>query len=79
VAGAADGVAGAADGLAAGADGIEAGGVAGAVASLDCRKICSLTKELTDDAALSALRRTAATPPESLEACGPRGTQPRKA
>jgi hypothetical protein len=50
VGGAADGVADGGDGAAAaGGDGIGADGVGGAVASLDCRKIRSWTKELTDD------------------------------
>lgn len=49
--GTADGVADAGDGAAAGADGIGAVGVGGAVASLDCRKIRSWMKELTDDIA----------------------------
>jgi hypothetical protein len=52
VAGAADGVAdGDGDGGAAGGDGIGAAAVGGAVASLDRRKICASTKELTDDIA----------------------------
>src|SRR5438552_16121303 len=81
VAGGAGTVAGAAyrgDGAAAGGDGIGAGGVGGAVVSLGCRKICSLTKELTDDTALSALWRTASTPSKP-ESCWPRPTRPRKA
>ena len=49
--GAADGVADGGDGDAAGGDGIGAGGAGGAVASLDCRKIRSWMKELTDDIA----------------------------
>src|SRR6266852_8896344 len=77
VAGAPDGVADGGDGAAAGGDGIGAGGVA--VASLDCRKMCSLTKELTDDIALSTLWRTAATPSKYPKACWPDGTKPRKA
>ena len=52
VGGAADGVADGGDGaVAAGGDGIGAGGAGGAVASLDCRKIRSWMKELTDDIA----------------------------
>jgi hypothetical protein len=53
--GVADGGDRVADGGWAGGDGIEAGGVGGAVASavasLDCRQMCSLRKELTDDIA----------------------------
>ena len=51
VAGAADGVTDGGDGAAAGGDEIGARDGGGAVASLDCRKICLLTKELTDDIA----------------------------
>ena len=79
MAGAADGVADAGEGAAAGGDGIGAGGVGGAVASLDCRKICSLTKELTDDTALSARWRTVVTPSKYPETCWLRATKPRKA
>jgi hypothetical protein len=78
VAGAAGGVADGGDATAAGGDGIGAAGVGGAVASLDRRKICSLTKELTDDIALSALWRTAATRSKTSEACWPRPRKPRK-
>jgi hypothetical protein len=78
VAGAADGVA---DGAAAGGDGIGAAGVGGG-ASVERRKMYSLTKELTeeltDDIALPALSRTAATPSKYLKACWPEGTKPRK-
>jgi hypothetical protein len=84
-AGAAGAVAGAADGAgdggaAVGGGGIGAGGVGVgvAVASLDCRKTCSLTKELTDDIAVSTLRRTAATPSKYPKACWLEGTKPRK-
>jgi hypothetical protein len=73
-AGAADGAAD--GGAAAGGGGIGAGGVG--VASLDCRKRCSLTKELTDDIAVSTLRRTAATPSKYPKACWLEGTKPRK-
>ena len=76
MAGAANG-AGDGGGAAAGGDGIGAGGF-GAVASLDCRKMYSLTKELTEDIALSTLSRTAATPSKYPIACRPEGTQPRK-
>ena len=76
MAGAANG-AGDGGGAAAGGDGIGAGGF-GAVASLDCRKMYSLTKELTEDIALSKLSRTAATPSKYPKACWPEGTQPRK-
>lgn len=67
-------MAGAADGddeAAAEGDGTGAGGVGGAVAvaSLGRRKICSLMKELTDDTALSALWRAAATLSEGPETC----------
>jgi hypothetical protein len=55
-----------------------ADGVGGAVASLDCGKMCSLTKELTDDIALSTLWRTAATPSKYPKACWPEGTKLRK-
>jgi hypothetical protein len=79
VAGAADGVADGGDGAAAGGDGIGAGGVGDAVASLDCRKIRSWMKELTDDIALSALSRTAATVSKYPEPCWPGATKPRKA
>src|SRR5712664_3080342 len=64
-AGAAEGGAGGAGAFAEGADAVAGApdgvvdGVGGAVASLDCRKMCSLTKELTDDIALSTLWRTA--------------------
>ena len=75
----ADAVAGAADGVADGGDGIGAGGVGDAVASLDCRKIRSWMKELTDDIALSALPRTAATVSKYPEPCWPGATKPRKA
>jgi hypothetical protein len=52
VGGAADGVADGGDAAAAaGGDGIGAGVIGGAVASLDCRKIRSWMKELTDDIA----------------------------
>src|SRR5450631_2844187 len=78
-AGAADGVADGGDGAAAGGDGIGARDVGGAVASLDCRKICSLIKELTDDIALSALWRTAAMPSEFPKTCSPMATKPCKA
>ena len=78
VAAAADGVADAGDGASAGGDGIGAGGVGGAVASLDCRQMCSLTKEPTADAALSALLRMAATPSKYPETCWPGETKPRK-
>jgi hypothetical protein len=76
VAGAADGAAD--GGAAAGGGGIGAGGVGVAVASLDCRKMCSLRKELTDDIAVSTLRRTAATPSKYPKACWLEGTKPRK-
>jgi len=78
VAGAADGVGDGADGAAAEGDGVGTAGVGVAVASLDCRKMCSLTKELTDDIALSMLWRTAATPSKYPKACWPEGTKPRK-
>jgi hypothetical protein len=78
VAGAADGVAD--GGAAAGGDGIGAAGVGGA--SVERRKMYSLTKELTeeltDDIALPALSRTAATPSKYPKACWPEGTKPRK-
>jgi hypothetical protein len=78
VAGAADGVAD--GGAAAGGDGIGAAGVGGA--SVERRKMYSLTKELTeeltDDIALAALSRTAATPSKYPKACWPEGTKPRK-
>jgi hypothetical protein len=80
VAGGADGIGDGGDGAAAGGDGIGAGGVG--VASLDCRKMYSLTKELTeeltDDIALPALSRTAAMPSKYPKACWPEGTKPRK-
>ena len=82
VAGAADGIAG--GGAAAGGDGIGAAGVVVVVggASLGFRKMYSLTKELTeeptDDIALPALSRTAATPSKYPKACWPEGTKPRK-
>ena len=79
VAGAGDGVADGGGGAAAGGDGIGAGDGGGAVASLDCRKICPWTKELTDDIALSALSRTAATVSKYPEPCWPGATKPRKA
>ena len=80
MAGAADGVGDDDDdGAAAGGDGIGAAGVGGAVASLERRKIYSLTKELTDDIALPALSRTAAMPSKYPETCWPRETTPRKA
>lgn len=72
------GAADAGDGAAAGGDGIGAGGVGGA-ASLDCGKIRSLTNELTDDIALSALSRTAATPSKYPETWWPMATKPRTA
>jgi len=72
VAGGADGIRDGGDWAAAGGDGIGAGGVG--FASLDCRKIYSLTKELTDDIALPALSRTAATPSKYPKACWPEGT-----
>ena len=78
-AGSADGVADGGDGAAAGGDGIGAGGVGSAVASLDCRKICSLIKELTDEIALSALWRTAAMPSEFSKTCSPMARKPCKA
>jgi len=68
VAGGADAVAGAPDGV--------VDGVGGAVASLDCRKMCSLTKELTDDIALSTLWRTAAMPSKYFRTCWPGETKP---
>ena len=78
VAGAADGVAD--GGAAAGGNGIGAAGVGGA--SVERRKMYSLTKELTeeltDDIALPALLRTAATPSKYPKACWPEGTKPRK-
>jgi hypothetical protein len=79
VAGAADGVGDGGGGAAAGGDGIGAGGLGGAVASLERRKIYSLTIELTDDIALPALSRMAATPSKYPKACRPRGTKSRKA
>lgn len=79
MAGAADGIADGGDVAAAVGDGIGAGGVGGAVASLDCRRMCLLTKEPTDAAASSALWRTAATPSKYPETCWPRETKPRKA
>ena len=79
VAGAVDGFADGGEGAAAEGDGIGAGGVGGVAASLDFRKICSLTKELTDDIALSARWRTAVTPSKYPETCWPRATKPRKA
>lgn len=78
-AGAADGVGDGGDGAAIGGDGIGAGGVGGTVASLDCGKIRSLTKELSDEIALSAAVRTAATPSKYPETCSPRATKPCKA
>jgi hypothetical protein len=77
--GAADGVADGRDGAAAGGDEIGAGDVDGAVASLDCGKIFSLTKELTDDIAASALWRTAAMPSEFPKTCSPMARKPCKA
>lgn len=88
VAGEAGAVAGAADGIAdggaaAGGDGFGAAGVVVGGAPLGFRKMYSLTKELTeeltDDIALPALSRTAATPSKYPKACWPEGTQPRKA
>ena len=81
--GGADTVAGAADG-GVGDDGdagvgIEAGIVGGAGACLDRPKISSLTKELSDDIALSALRRTEATTSKYPKTCWPRETEPRAA
>jgi hypothetical protein len=78
VAGGADGIADGGNGAAAGGDGIGAGVVGVAGASLDCRKMYSLTKELTEDIALSMLWRTAATPSKYPKACWPEGTKPRK-
>jgi hypothetical protein len=65
VAGAADGVADGGDGATAEGDGIGAGGVGGAAASPDGREICSLTDELVDDIAVSALRRAPSKYPET--------------
>jgi len=67
------------DGAAAGGDGIGTGGIGGAVASLDCGKIRSLTKELSDEIALSALVRTAPAPSKYPENCSPMATKPCKA
>jgi hypothetical protein len=78
VAGAADGIADGGDGAVAGGDGIGASAGVG-VASLERRKIYSLTKELTDDIALPALSRTAATVSKYPEPCWPGATKPRKA
>jgi hypothetical protein len=60
-------------------DGIEAGVVGGAGACLERPKISSLTKELSDDIALSALRRTEATTSKYPKTCWPRETEPRAA
>jgi hypothetical protein len=78
-AGAADGVADGGDGAAAGGDEIGAGDVGGAVVSLDRGKIFSLTKELTDDIAVSALWRTAAMLSELPKTCSPMARKPCKA
>ena len=78
-AGAADGVANGGDGAAAGGDEIGAGDVGGAVASLDCGKIFLLTKEFTDDIAVSALWRIAAMPSEFPKTCSPMARKPCKA
>ena len=79
VAGAADGVTDGGDGAAAGGDEIGARDGGGAVASLDCSKIFLLTKELTDDIALSALWRTATMPSEFPKTCSPIARKPCKA
>ena len=62
-----------------GGDGIgTVDGVGGAVASLDCRKICSWTKEPTDRIALSTLLLMAATLSEYPEAFWPMARMPCK-
>ena len=64
-------------GTAAGGDKTGVGG--GAVASLDCRKICSWMKEFTDDITVSVRWRRPATPSKYPETCWPTVTTPRKA
>jgi hypothetical protein len=64
-------------GAAAEGDGSGAGDVDGA--SLDCRKMCSLTKELTDDIAVSAPWRTAVMTSKYPATCWPTVTTPRMA
>ena len=78
-AGAADGAAVGGDGAAVAGDGIGAGRVGGTVASLDRGEIRSLTKELSNEIALSAVVRTAATPSKYPETCSPMATKPCKA
>jgi hypothetical protein len=78
-AGAADGVADGGEGAVAGGDGMGAVGVGVAAASLERRKMRSLTKELTDDITPTALSRMAATPSKYAKACRPEGTRSRTA
>ena len=64
-------------GTAAGGDETGVDGVA--VASLDCRKIRSWTKEFTDDITVSVRWRRPATPSTYAATCWPTETTPRKA
>ena len=63
----------------AGGNRIGTGDVGGTIASLACGKMRSLTNELSDEIALSALARTTPAPSKYPENCSPMATKPCKA